>query len=91
MNEARCGTLCSRCEYREKMNCPGCAYLAGDPFWGPCDIKNCCEGKGHTHCGQCGNFPCQKLIDYAYMEEHGDQGRRLWQCLARNREQEANP
>ena len=82
MIESRCGILCSRCSYREAMHCPGCACLSGDPFHGPCPVKNCCEEKGHAHCGECAQFPCTQLIDYGYMEEHGDNGRRLWQCMA---------
>ena len=65
MIESRCGLLCAQCAYREQMNCPGCVHM-DKPFWGDaCPVKFCCEGKGHDHCGQCGDFPCGMLHQFA--------------------------
>ncbi len=80
MIESRCGTLCSRCEFRESTGCTGCVNIE-KPFWGEnCPVKDCCEEKGHAHCGQCGEFPCQLANEFAYDPEHGDGGVRLAQC-----------
>lgn len=77
--ESRCGILCSRCKYRESMNCQGCAAIA-KPFWGECPVKSCCEGKQQAHCGSCREFPCKQLHDFAYDAQEGDNGLRLEQC-----------
>ena len=77
--ESRCGLKCSECEWREKMKCAGCTQI-GNPFWGSCDVKSCCESKNHTHCGQCGEFVCDTLHSFAYAEKEGDNGRRIEQC-----------
>lgn len=80
MVESRCGALCSACSYRESMNCKGCVNIA-KPFWGDaCPVKSCCENKKLTHCGECKEFPCSLLIEYAYDKEHGDNGMRIEQC-----------
>lgn len=74
---ARCGIDCEACEGREKANCPGCAGTNGKPFWGECAVATCCLTKGHDHCGQCKEFPCATLNDYAYSEGNGDDGLRI--------------
>ena len=80
MIESRCGLLCAQCAYREQMNCPGCVHM-DKPFWGDaCPVKFCCEGKGHDHCGQCGEFTCGLLHQFAYDEKQGDGGKRIDQC-----------
>lgn len=84
--ESRCGLLCSQCQYREPMRCPGCVRMA-KPFWGEsCPVKACCEGKGHAHCGQCGDFPCELLRQFAYDEKQGDGGKRIQVCEGWKRE-----
>jgi general stress protein 26 len=51
------------------------------PFWGECDVKICCEGKGLDHCGLCADFPCDVLKSYSYSgDEHADNGARIEQC-----------
>ncbi len=81
MIESRCGLLCSRCSYREESGCKGCTQI-GKPFWGEqCPVKSCCEGREQAHCGQCAEFPCKALRDFAYDKVHGDgDGRRIDQC-----------
>ena len=75
--KAYCGTYCGVCEWKDRMNCPGCKTCAGHPFWGECDKAMCCIGKGYAHCGECADVPCQKLLDLFADPEHGDQGARL--------------
>lgn len=78
--ESRCGLLCSKCEYKEKFNCDGCINI-DKPFWADkCPIKDCCESKKHSHCGQCEDFPCDILNKFSYDEEQGDNGKRIEQC-----------
>jgi len=80
MIESRCGILCSRCEYRERVGCAGCTEI-DKPFWGgSCPVKDCCEGKRHAHCGQCPEFACGLLTGFAYDTENGDNGLRLEHC-----------
>lgn len=79
MIESRCGILCSECEFANSMGCKGCVKIE-DPFWGECPVKKSCEGKGHTHCGECGEFPCGLLHKFAYDEKQGDGGKRIEQC-----------
>ncbi len=79
---SRCGLRCSECAYREQMHCPGCTQIK-KPFWGDaCPVKDCCEGKGQEHCGQCGDFPCGLLHASAYDPTPGDGGKRIEQCTA---------
>lgn len=80
MIESRCGLKCSECSYKEPMNCKGCVAME-KPFWGDaCPVKSCCEVKQHRHCGECGNFPCELLKQFAYDKEQGDEGKRIEQC-----------
>jgi hypothetical protein len=83
---ARCGIYCAECEYREQMNCPGCAQAAGNPFWGTCAVSTCCTGKRHQHCGECDAFPCDTLNGFAYDKEQGDDGQRIRNLEAWNAE-----
>ncbi|GFZ29816.1 hypothetical protein CSC2_03420 [Clostridium zeae] len=73
----RCGTYCATCDWKEKMNCPGCQSCHGKPFWGECAVANCSIEKGHCHCGHCSKLPCDKLQAAFDNEEHGDNGERL--------------
>ncbi len=75
--ESRCGLYCSDCDYRVKMNCPGCIKANGKMFWGECELFKCCVEKELQHCGQCSDFPCDKLKAFAYDEKQGDNGQRI--------------
>lgn len=80
MIESRCGILCSKCEYKEPMNCSGCINIS-KPFWGEqCPVKLCCENKKQEHCGRCEGFPCDLLNQFSYDKEQGDNGKRIEQC-----------
>ena len=80
MIESRCGILCGECSFQEQTGCAGCLQIQ-KPFWGDsCPVKSCCEEKEHTHCGQCGDFPCALLNQFAYDEKQGDGGKRIEQC-----------
>ena len=75
--EGRCGLYCTKCEYREKANCPGCIKAEGKMFWGECELSKCCIEKELQHCGQCQNFPCDKLREFSYDKAQGDNGQRI--------------
>lgn len=77
--ESRCGIECSKCEFQEKVGCQGCSNIK-NPFYGECAVKNCCEGKNLTFCGECQEFPCELLKSYAYDKEQGDDGLRIENC-----------
>lgn len=84
MIESRCGLLCSQCAYREEMHCKGCVQMQ-KPFWADtCPIKSCCETKKLEYCGQCKDFPCNLLNQFAYDEQQGDNGKRIEQCRCWN-------
>jgi hypothetical protein len=75
--QSRCGLRCNECEWVEKANCPGCLNAHGKPFHGECVVAICCEDRDLLHCGKCDDFPCEKLIAFAYDSEHGDNGERI--------------
>lgn len=78
--ESRCGIVCSQCDYRAPMSCPTCPKME-KPFWGKeCALKTCCESKEHLHCGECKDFPCELLEQFAFDPEQGDEGKRIQQC-----------
>lgn len=80
MIESRCGLSCGECGYREPMSCPGCTKM-DRPFWGEsCPVKGCCEERGLAHCGECPDFPCALLNQFAYDKEQGDDGARIRRC-----------
>lgn len=79
MAESRCGILCGKCSFHKEGKCGGCANI-DNPFWGSCPVKKCCEEKKHGHCGECGDFPCTQLQEFAYAKQEGDNGIRLDQC-----------
>lgn len=82
MIESRCGILCSECEYREQVGCRGCTAIT-KPFWSDsCPVKACCEARGLPNCGRCDEFPCELLVQFAFDENQGDDGRRIEQCKA---------
>jgi len=81
---SRCGLLCGSlgCNEKYNCNCAGCLN-ADQPFHGRCPVKDCCEARGHSHCGECDMIPCDKLFAYSYLDpEHGDhpQGARIDVC-----------
>ena len=46
-------------------------------FWGECALAECCIEKELEHCGQCENCPCDKLQEFSYDKEQGDDGERI--------------
>lgn len=80
MIESRCGIVCSKCEYKEKVNCAGCVNITKSFFGEACPIKNCAEEKKLNHCGECQTFPCELLNQFSYDKEQGDNGKRIEQC-----------
>lgn len=71
--QSRCGLLCKVCSFREPYHCGGCIETQGQPFHGACPVAACCQQKGHVHCGQCAELPCDKLRAYSCEDpEHGD-------------------
>lgn len=80
MVSSRCGIVCGDCQYKGQMDCKECINIK-KPFWGEsCPLKDCCEQKGHEHCGLCKQFPCDMLMQFAYDKDQGDNGRRIEQC-----------
>lgn len=77
--ESRCGLLCRKCDLLKAEKCKSCANI-DNPFWGVCPVKKCCEEKKLEHCGECIEFPCARLEEFAYDEKEGDCGVRLYQC-----------
>ena len=67
-NYSRCGIDCDACAYKAGQNCQGCQKIQGTVFWGKCDLYHCNEEKKQEHCGQCAQFPCEKLKQWASSE-----------------------
>ena len=46
----------------EDCKCSGCKQknICGD-----CDIKDCANSKNLEHCGECQDFPCKIILDFA--------------------------
>lgn len=82
MIDSRCGLLCSKCSYKTTHGCNGCIESNGVPFHGSCSLAKCCQEKNIIHCGQCLQFPCNKLRMYSCDPLHGDNphGARIEQC-----------
>lgn len=83
--QSRCGLLCTWCTYKEPCNCKGCIAQSGKPFWGECDVAQCCQDKGYSHCGECADIPCDNLRGLSYGDdEHNDrpEGARIEVCQA---------
>lgn len=77
---SRCGMLCEGCEFVQSQGCRGCVNEK-TLFHGECAVKNCCEGKGLAHCGECVEFPCEALKGLAFDTQYGDgDDRRLRVC-----------
>ncbi|MEA3422994.1 MAG: DUF3795 domain-containing protein, partial [Bacillota bacterium] len=62
---------------KEKMNCKGCKIHAGEVFWGTYKIASCAISKNLSHCGECEEFPCEKLISAHNTKGHSDNGERM--------------
>ena len=60
---SKCGTDCSKCRFRDRFGCKGCAEMNGHIFWGECSLYACAEEKGCAHCGKCEQFPCAALTE----------------------------
>ena len=88
MVESMCGCICSTCEFVEKCGCKGCFASKGYPFHGECKFALCCMERGHTHCGQCAEFPCQELTEFAYDPEYGDENGSVLEVLRQWKEAE---
>jgi general stress protein 26 len=81
MIKSRCGIVCDpkKCKEASGFDCAGCPNMDNPP-WGECDVKNCSERRGHAHCGQCPDFSCKTLNEYAYDKDQGDDGKRIETC-----------
>ena len=76
-----CGLDCTDCEFKEKYHCKECIVNSGYPFHGgPCEIAVCCQEKKITFCGECPEFPCERLNNFSFDQEHGDNGSRIENC-----------
>lgn len=49
----------------EDLACDGCRSERRSEQSRKCYIRKCCLEKGHDHCGECGEFPCQVLKEFA--------------------------
>lgn len=72
-----CGIDCSACAWREPRNCKTCKEYNGDIWHGACSVAKCCIAKGLDDCGHCAEYPCRRLVGFAFDETHGDAGERL--------------
>lgn len=86
MNLSSCGIDCDACKFKIEAGCAGCYAVQGTPFWAkgkPCDLFSCASGKNLHDCGECAEFPCGTLTEWADTEE-GENGKRIKNLQARN-------
>lgn len=57
--ESRCGVFCAACESFLGGGCPGCIAAEKE-----CAVTACAKQKGRRFCGECGEFPCEILMEY---------------------------
>lgn len=60
-----CGIACESCKFKSDQGCDGCRNETGEVFWGKCELYECCNEKALEHCGECDDFPCDKLREWA--------------------------
>jgi hypothetical protein len=63
-----CGAYCDDCpSYKGKENptCAGCTQTEGNPWWGECRLFQCAIERNVSHCGLCGDFPCDISIAHS--------------------------
>jgi hypothetical protein len=57
----------------DDMYCEGCQSDIRTIHCRSCAIRECAFSKGLTHCSQCGDFPCKRLVEFnqdAYPHHH---------------------
>ena len=67
-NYSICGIDCDTCKVGKDQGCNGCKNIKGKVFWGACDLYACCDNKHLEHCGNCSDFPCGTLQEWAASE-----------------------
>jgi hypothetical protein len=68
---APCGLYCGNCSERLlDKTCHGCACDCGQCTAGPhraaCYIYRCVTERGLENCAECDDFPCTRIIQFAY-------------------------
>ncbi len=63
-----CGIDCDICKFKIEQGCKGCKAIQGKVFWGECELYQCNKSRKQSHCGQCSEFPCDKLNEWASSE-----------------------
>ena len=53
MAETYCGKVCSQCDQKESLDCPGCKAGALEKHYVDCELARCCTGKKHETCDTC--------------------------------------
>lgn len=53
MAETYCGKVCSQCDQKESLDCPGCKAGALEKHYLDCELARCCTGKKHETCATC--------------------------------------
>ena len=72
--------LCTRFRTNGKSRCEGCS--AGGYYTDVCKVNHCCAGKGLSHCGNCGEFPCKSLGKMGDFRDLDTGGIKLKTCKA---------
>lgn len=67
-NYSVCGIDCDICKFKVEQGCKGCKNIQGNVFWGDCELYQCNESRKQSHCGQCPDFPCKTLKEWAASE-----------------------
>lgn len=85
--ETFCDKSCSRCEYREALNCPGCREGEGRRYGG-CRLAQCCRDHFYPSCKSCGHLSnCDKYRNIPGQQERNKKDR----LAAREKMQKVGP
>jgi hypothetical protein len=58
------------------MKCEGCRSANVSFYCKTCLFKNCAENRGIDFCGECAEYPCEKLVEFRKQAPHRAQ---LWE------------
>ena len=64
----------------EEAYCDGCRAPRQTSYCRDCDLAACAARRGHTFCGECGDYPCTALEEFRRERPHRTE---IYQNLAR--------
>ncbi len=66
----------------EQIHCDGCRSTVRTPYCRECTLFACATERGHDFCGECADYPCERLREFQAERPHRIE---LWRNLDRIR------